>query len=92
VPSVAATRLRAKILLVEDNPVNGEVAAGMLETLGCTTKPAENGWLAIEAMSLESYDAVLMDCHMPVMDGMTATAEIRRREQSGGAHACPSSR
>ena len=78
-----------KILLVEDNPVNCEVAAGMLETLGCTTHAVENGWLALEALSCESFDAVLMDCHMPVMDGMTATAEIRRREQAGGGARVP---
>jgi two-component system, sensor histidine kinase len=75
-----------KILLVEDNPVNREVAVGMLESLGCATHSAENGLLAIEAMNAAAYDAVLMDCQMPVMDGLTATGEIRRREQhSGGA-------
>ena len=78
-----------KILVVEDNPVNSEVAAGLLETLGCTTRTVENGWRAIELLSVESYDAVLMDCHMPVMDGMTATAEIRRREQSAGGARMP---
>jgi signal transduction histidine kinase/DNA-binding NarL/FixJ family response regulator len=75
-----------KILLVEDNPVNREVAVGMLESLGCTAHSAENGRLAVEAMNAAAYDAVLMDCQMPVMDGLTATGEIRRREQhSGGA-------
>jgi two-component system sensor histidine kinase/response regulator len=75
-----------KILLVEDNPVNREVAVGMLESLGCITDAAENGRLAIETMASSAYDAVLMDCQMPVMDGLTATGEIRRREQGlGGA-------
>ena len=75
-----------KILLVEDNPVNREVAVGMLESLGCAAHSAENGRLAIEAMNAAAYDAVLMDCQMPVMDGLTATGEIRRREQQlGGA-------
>ena len=87
--SMAAPTFVPKILLVEDNPVNCEVAAGMLETLGCTARSVENGWLALEALSCESYDAVLMDCHMPVMDGMTATAEIRRREQAGGGARMP---
>jgi two-component system sensor histidine kinase/response regulator len=83
---VAARAFVPNILVVEDNPVNSEVAAGMLETLGCDTKVVENGWLAIEILKHESFDAVFMDCHMPVMDGMTATAEIRRREQGiGGA-------
>jgi len=87
--SMAAHTFVPKILLVEDNPVNCEVAAGMLETLGCTIRSVENGRLAIEALSHESYDAVLMDCHMPVMDGMTATTEIRRREQIRGGARMP---
>jgi CheY-like chemotaxis protein len=78
-----------KILLVEDNPVNREVAVGMLESLGCAVEAAENGWLAIEAMNSTAYDAVFMDCQMPIMDGMTATGEIRRREQSSGAGRVP---
>jgi two-component system, sensor histidine kinase and response regulator len=78
-----------KILLVEDNPVNREVAVGMLESLGCAVEAAENGWLAIEAMNTAAYDAVFMDCQMPIMDGMTATAEIRRREQSSGLGRVP---
>ena len=75
-----------RVLLVEDNPVNREVAVGMLESLGCRIDTAENGWQAIEAMNNLAYDAVLMDCQMPVMDGLSATAEIRRRE-SGAGHA-----
>jgi CheY-like chemotaxis protein len=89
-PAVAAARTVApKILLVEDNPVNREVAVGMLESLGCAIDTAENGWLAIEAMTITTYDAVLMDCQMPVMDGLTATGEIRRREQTSGAARVP---
>jgi two-component system, sensor histidine kinase len=78
-----------KILLVEDNPVNREVAVGMLESLGCAAVSAENGSLALEAMNTSIYDAVLMDCQMPVMDGLTASGEIRRREQSSGAARVP---
>jgi two-component system sensor histidine kinase/response regulator len=78
-----------KILLVEDNPVNREVAVGMLESLGCVAHTAENGWLALEAMNNDAYDAVLMDCQMPVMDGLTATAELRRREQNAGGARLP---
>ena len=79
----------ARILLVEDNPVNREVALGMLENLGCTVVVAENGWLAIEAMNEPDFDAILMDCQMPVMDGFTATGEIRRREAAHGAQRLP---
>jgi two-component system sensor histidine kinase/response regulator len=85
----ASPAVGPKILLVEDNPVNREVAAGMLESLGCATDAAENGWLAIEAMNTAAYDAVFMDCQMPVMDGLTATGEIRRREQDSGAKRVP---
>jgi CheY-like chemotaxis protein len=74
------------VLLVEDNPVNREVAVGMLENLGYRTESAGNGMLALEAVSEAAYAAVLMDCQMPVMDGLSATAEIRRREaRTGGA-------
>jgi TMAO reductase system sensor TorS len=77
------------ILVVEDNPVNREVAVGMLESLGCRVQTAENGWLAIEAMNEPGCDVVLMDCHMPSMDGLTATTEIRRRELARGAARVP---
>jgi signal transduction histidine kinase/CheY-like chemotaxis protein len=96
-PAVPATAAPApavraggpRILLVEDNPVNREVAVGMLESLGCATDAAQNGRLAIEAMTAATYDAVLMDCQMPEMDGLTATGEIRRREQASGAARVP---
>ncbi len=88
-PQVPVPRLGPRVLLVEDNPVNREVAVGMLEALGCRTVAADNGWRAIEAMSDRVYDAVLMDCQMPVMDGLSATAEIRRRESSAGQARVP---
>ena len=78
-----------KILLVEDNPVNREVAVGMLETLGCAAYAAENGRLALDAINKHAFDAVLMDCNMPVMDGLAATAELRRREQNAGGARLP---
>jgi two-component system, sensor histidine kinase and response regulator len=69
--------------------VNREVAVAMLENLGCAAEAAENGWLAIEAMTGSTYDAVLMDCQMQIMDGLTAAIEIRRREQISGAARVP---
>jgi CheY-like chemotaxis protein len=87
--AAAARAFVPKILLVEDNAVNREVAVGMLESLGCVAHTAENGWLALEEMNNDAYDAVLMDCQMPVMDGLTATAELRRREQNAGGARLP---
>jgi two-component system, sensor histidine kinase and response regulator len=88
-PMAAPRAFVPRILLVEDNPVNREVAVGMLESLGCIAEAAENGWLALEILNNDAYDAVLMDCHMPVMDGLTATAELRRREQNSGGARVP---
>jgi two-component system, sensor histidine kinase len=77
------------VLLVEDNAVNREVAVGMLENLGYRTETAANGMLAMEAVAEGSYAAVLMDCQMPVMDGLSATTEIRRREAKSDAPRVP---
>ncbi|MCD4755755.1 MAG: response regulator [Deltaproteobacteria bacterium] len=74
----------AHILLAEDNPVNQVVALEMLELMGCRVDVAENGREAVEAISKAGFDLVLMDCHMPEMDGFTAVAKIREHEQAGG--------
>ncbi len=76
----------ARVLIVEDNPVNQEVARATLESLGCRADLAADGQQAVEAVARTTYDLVLMDCQMPVLDGFAATAEIRRRERDGGAH------
>jgi CheY-like chemotaxis protein/HPt (histidine-containing phosphotransfer) domain-containing protein len=79
-----ATRRRHRALLAEDNPVNVEVAGAMLEALGLEVHRACNGEEALAAAKAHDFDLVLMDCQMPVMDGMAATAEIRRHEQLRG--------
>ncbi|WP_313739419.1 response regulator [Pseudomonas sp.] len=68
----------ARILLVEDNPVNQLVAKGMLIKLGCQVQVAANGVEALECLHNQPFDLVLMDCNMPMMDGYEATRRIRQ--------------
>ncbi|MDE2441957.1 MAG: response regulator, partial [Betaproteobacteria bacterium] len=78
-PATALSRQFAgrRVLLVEDNEVNRELAEEMLSNIGLRVDTAENGKLAVEKVGQQAYDLVLMDCHMPVMDGYTATEIIR---------------
>jgi CheY-like chemotaxis protein/HPt (histidine-containing phosphotransfer) domain-containing protein len=68
----------ARILLVEDNDLNQEVAIALLTDAGFVVDLAENGQAALDRVSTANYDIVLMDMQMPVMDGETATREIRK--------------
>jgi CheY-like chemotaxis protein/nitrogen-specific signal transduction histidine kinase len=68
------------VLVVDDNPVNLLVALRLVELLGYQAEGAENGKLAIEALQRRSFALVLMDCHMPEMDGFEATERIRAME------------
>ena len=72
-----------RILLVEDNRTNRAMAEEMLEGIGCVVIVAENGEKAVELIQEESYDLILMDCQMPVMDGFEATGRIRYLETTG---------
>ena len=67
----------ARLLLVEDNPLNQEVARELLETAGFVVDLAENGALAVDKVRQQAYHLVLMDMQMPVMDGLSATRAIR---------------
>ncbi|MCW5664229.1 MAG: response regulator [Piscinibacter sp.] len=71
----------ARILLVEDNPINQELARDLLSRAGVTLSTADNGEQALAALAREPFDLVLMDCQMPVMDGYTATQLLRRQPQ-----------
>ncbi|PWQ99950.1 response regulator [Leucothrix pacifica] len=74
------TTLDAKVLLVEDNLINQKVAQKVLEKIGCSVTLANNGLEALEHMGTDRFDVVLMDCQMPVMDGLTATTKIRETD------------
>ena len=79
-----AAPARPRVLLAEDNPVNIEVAQAMLGSLGLEVHCARHGAEALAALHEQHFDAVLMDCQMPVMDGFAATAAIRRLEREPG--------
>jgi CheY-like chemotaxis protein len=70
---------RGTILVVEDNAVNKKVAVAILEAMGYRVDTADDGIEALEVLEHHSYDAVLMDIHMPRLDGYGATAAIRQR-------------
>ena len=74
----------ARILVVEDNEINQQVAREILEGAGLVVAIANNGREAVDAVKKNRYDAVLMDVQMPVMDGYAATREIRKWENGSG--------
>ncbi|HWN68147.1 MAG TPA: response regulator [Haliangium sp.] len=73
----------AVILVVEDNVINQKVAVGLLKRLGYQAEIAESGARALQALEQRPYALVLMDCQMPVMDGLEVTRLLRSREPVG---------
>ena len=73
----------AAVLIVEDNEVNREVATRFVERLGCAATAVPDGKAALDLCAQREFSLILMDVQMPVMDGLTATRELRRREASG---------
>ncbi len=82
-PTPAPTAALGRVLIVEDNTTNQMVAMGLIARLGFDAEVVSNGRQAVEAVARSRYDAVLMDCNMPVMDGYEATAAIRHMEGDG---------
>ena len=76
----------ARVLLVEDNVVNQRIADRLLSKRGHHVTIVNNGAEALAMLDQQTFDVVLMDLSMPVMDGLEATAAIRRRELDGAAH------
>jgi CheY-like chemotaxis protein len=72
------------VLVAEDNPVNQLLMRRLLERLGCAVTVVGDGEKALAALAGEAFDVVLMDVQMPELDGLQATAELRRRELSSG--------
>jgi two-component system, sensor histidine kinase and response regulator len=87
--NMAPAQNRGNILLVEDNLINQQVALGILQIQGYSVTLVNNGREALDAHQQGAFDLILMDCHMPEMDGFEATREIRARERSSTGKRVP---
>lgn len=76
-------QFQARLLLAEDNPVNQEISGSLVRSFGCRYDLAQDGHQVLSYLAHNRYDAVLMDCEMPSMNGFEATREIRQREAAG---------
>ena len=79
-------RFPLQVLVAEDNSVNQRLVSRILERRGHSVEIAAHGRQAVEALAAQSFDLILMDVQMPIMDGFEATAAIRARELESGAH------
>ncbi len=77
---------KLSVLIVDDNEINRKLSKILVEQLGATSELAENGAQALDAYHHGAYDLILMDVHMPIMDGMEATARIRDSEKGSKRH------
>ncbi|MFA5161132.1 MAG: PAS domain S-box protein [Elusimicrobiales bacterium] len=80
---------KGRVLVVEDNKINLSLTKTMLTKAGYIVDDAVNGLIGVELARQNDYDVILMDIHMPVMDGSRAAVEIRRREREGGRPRTP---
>ena len=88
-PPASGRRMAGRVLLVEDNDVNREISGAILKSLGCAVDFALNGEQAVSARRSGSYQVILMDCQMPVLDGFAATRQIRAEERAAGRAEVP---
>jgi two-component system sensor histidine kinase/response regulator len=84
--AVVKSGQQLRVLLAEDNEVNQRVATRMLNKLGHTVEVVQNGQQVLEATQSGDFDLVMMDVQMPIMDGLEATAAIRKQEENTGRH------
>ncbi|KAJ9447109.1 Hpt sensor hybrid histidine kinase [Diplonema papillatum] len=83
---VASSKSQLRLLVAEDNQTNQKMITKLLTGLGITPTICENGRIAVETLRTEPHDFVLMDVHMPILDGIDATKEIRALESSQMLH------
>ena len=76
---------KRRVLLVEDNEINQEIAVALLENMGASVDVADNGVEGVQCFTQKDYDVILMDIRMPIMDGFTATAHIRNSGKHNAA-------
>jgi two-component system, sensor histidine kinase and response regulator len=81
--------LDARVLVAEDNVINRQLVLALLRSFGCHAAAVTNGVDAVRAVEEQNWDIVLMDCQMPLMDGLSATESIRRQERAGEVEPVP---